>query len=91
MEKRGIPFEAQKRVYTKSGRRYLVDFLIPPKLVVEVGYISAEDMQEDQDLRDSGYTVLRYRNKEITRGVGVVCLEIEGERRRLSQQQGQRP
>lgn len=84
LERRKIPFEPQKHIQTKSGRRYLVDFYIPPKIVVEIGYIGAEDVQEDEDLKDSGYTVLRFRNGEVKRDVGAVCNQIQQIRERFT-------
>jgi very-short-patch-repair endonuclease len=84
LRKRGIPFVPQKRIKTTSGRRYLVDLLFAPKLVVEVGYIGDEDVQEDEDLRVDGYTVLRYSNRQVTQDVGKICDEIDCVRKRLA-------
>jgi len=77
LKKEGIPFTAQAKIKTKSGRAYLVDILINEKIVVEVGYISATDIQEDADLRESGYTVLRFRNKEVNRNIAKVIATIK--------------
>jgi very-short-patch-repair endonuclease len=77
LEKKGVPFTPQKKIYTKSGRNYLVDIFIPSKIVVEVGYIGNADVQEDEDLKASGYIVLRFRNKEVRRNVAAVVEQIE--------------
>jgi very-short-patch-repair endonuclease len=77
LTKEGIPYNAQARVKTKSGRTYLVDMLINENIVVEVGHIGLIDIQEDEDLRDSGYTVLRIKNKEVTRNIRKVVETIK--------------
>ena len=65
LRKEGIPFKAQAKIHTKSGRTYLVDILIPPSLVIEVGYINKADIQEHEDLKQTDYTVLHFKNREI--------------------------
>ena len=77
LRKEGISFTAQARVQTQSGRRYLVDMLIDGSIVVEVGHIGVIDLQEDEDLRNSGYTVLRVKNKDVTRNVHAVVEAIK--------------
>jgi very-short-patch-repair endonuclease len=86
LEKRGVPFDAQKKIITKSGRCYKVDLFISPKLVVEVGYYGPDDMQEKEDLEASGFTVLWFRNTEIQQKLGAVCEQIEQERQRIIKQ-----
>jgi very-short-patch-repair endonuclease len=70
---------------TKSGRRYLVDLLLDPKLVVEIGFVGFEDIQEDEDLKASGYTVLRFKNKEVKSDLAGVCDQIDHERKCLAE------
>jgi very-short-patch-repair endonuclease len=77
LRKEGIPFTAQARVQTQSGRRYLVDMLIDGSIVVEVGHIGVIDLQEDDDLRNSGYIVLRFKNKEVMCNVKLVAETIK--------------
>jgi very-short-patch-repair endonuclease len=81
LERRRIPFDAQKQITTKSGRRYQVDLFVPPKLVVEIGFVGIEDIQEDEDLKASGYNVLRFKNKEVKSDLAGVCDQIDRERR----------
>jgi very-short-patch-repair endonuclease len=77
LKKEGIPFKSQAKVKTKSGRRYLVDLLINESIIVEVGYVGLIDVQEDEDLRGSGYTVLRIKNKEVTHNIKKVVETIK--------------
>jgi very-short-patch-repair endonuclease len=77
LKKEGIPFTPQTKIKTKSGRTYLVDFLIPPNIVVEVGHIGITDIQEDEDLKETGYTVLRFQNKEINHKIKKVMQTIK--------------
>jgi len=69
LRKEGIPFQPQVKIKTKSGRTYLVDILVNEKIVVEVGYVGLTDIQEHEDLRESGYTVLHFRSQEIMRNL----------------------
>jgi len=83
--KEGIPFVAQKRITTKSGRDYttdiviLKDFKIIPKnlMIVEVGYVNGADIQEYEDLMQTGYTVLHFKNKEIEKNINKVVQTIK--------------
>jgi very-short-patch-repair endonuclease len=77
LKKGGIPFQAQAKIHTKSGRNYLVDLLIDNHLVVEVGYVGITDIQENQDLQDSGYTVLHFKNEEVLRNLKTVVETIK--------------
>lgn len=73
---KGVPFKAQERIRTRSGRVYRVDVFVPPLLVVEIGHVGAEDVQEDEDLKASGYTVLRFKNVEVCDSVAAVVEQI---------------
>ena len=74
---KGIPHKPQERIRTKSGRVYRVDIFIPPHLVVEIGHVGPEDIQEDEDLKASGYTVLRFKNDEVRANVVAVVQQIQ--------------
>jgi very-short-patch-repair endonuclease len=76
LRKERIPFTAQARVQTQR-RRYLVDMLIDGFIVVEVGHVGVIDLQEDEDLRSSGYIVLRFKNKEVMHNVKMVTETIK--------------
>jgi very-short-patch-repair endonuclease len=65
------------KVATKSGRTYTVDIFIPKKLVIEVGYINEIDIQEREDLQQTGYTVLNFRNKEVQNNIQSVIQAIK--------------
>jgi len=77
LKKEGIPFTPQIKITTKSGRTYLVDILVNENIVVEVGHVGLTDIQEDEDLRESGYTVLRFKNKEVNRNIKKVVETIK--------------
>jgi very-short-patch-repair endonuclease len=74
---KGIPHKPQERIRTQSGRAYRVDIFIPPHLVVEIGHFGPEDIQEDEDLKASGYTVLRFKNDEVCANVASVIQQIQ--------------
>lgn len=76
LTKKGIPFQPQKRIKTQSGRVYRVDIFVPPRIVVEIGYVGPEDIQEDEDLKASGYTVLRFKNDEVRGDIAAVIEQI---------------
>jgi len=77
LKKEGIPFTAQLKVATKSGRTYTVDIAIPTHLIVEVGFINEVDIQEHEDLRQTGYTVLHFPNTEIKNNIRAVIETIK--------------
>jgi very-short-patch-repair endonuclease len=77
LEKKGIPFKAQEKIRTVSGRAYRVDIFLPPRLVVEIGHVGFEDLQEDEDLKASGYTVLRFKNVEVRKNLAGVVQQIQ--------------
>jgi len=73
----GIPFTPQAKIKTKSGRTYTVDIFIPTTLIVEVGFINEIDIQEHEDLKQTGYTVLPVPNKEIKQNIDKVVSTIK--------------
>lgn len=77
LKEKGIPFTSQAKITTKSGHRYLVDILINPKIIIEVGYVGLTDIQEDEDLRESGYIVLRFKSKEVISNTKHVIEKIK--------------
>jgi very-short-patch-repair endonuclease len=77
LKEKGINFVAQMKVATKSGRTYTVDIFIPKKLIIEVGYINEIDIQEREDLQQTGYTVLNFRNKEVQKNIQSVIQAIK--------------
>jgi very-short-patch-repair endonuclease len=77
LEEKGIPFVAQMKVATKSGRTYTVDIFIPKKLIIEVGYINEIDIQEREDLQQTGYTVLNIPNREVQDNIQNVIRTIK--------------
>jgi len=67
----GVPFERQK-VIQKDDFVAIVDFFLPPNLVIEIGgdYIVNDKqrlkaMQREQSLNTMGYTVVRISNKQV--------------------------
>lgn len=81
LKKENVPFQAQVKVHTSNGRNYLVDLLIDNHIIVEVGYVGITDVQENEDLRKDGYTVLRFRNNEVRRSLSGVVETIKNARR----------
>jgi len=77
LKKEGIPFRPQLRVATKSGRTYTVDIAISPTLIIEVGYIGNIDIQEHEDLKETGYTVLHFKNKEVQNNLSNIIKTIK--------------
>jgi very-short-patch-repair endonuclease len=77
LEEKGISFMAQMKVATRSGRSYTVDIFIPERLVIEVGYLNEIDIQELEDLQQTGYTVLHFRNKEVQNRIQSVIQIIK--------------
>jgi len=84
LRKARMPFKAQEKIKCKSGREYVVDILVRKRLVIEVdGTIhdtpqqQYQDKQRDQDLIESGYTVLRIRNYEIRENLKTVIKNIK--------------
>lgn len=53
-----------------------MDIFVPPRIVVEIGYVGPEDIQEDEDLKASGYTVLRFKNDEVRGDIAAVIEQI---------------
>jgi len=77
LKENGIPFLPQQKVATNSGRIYIVDIAIPEKLIIEVGYINEIDIQELEDLQQTGYTVLHFPNKEVQDNIQNVIQTIK--------------
>ena len=77
LQRRGVPFVPQRKVATTSGRAYTVDVFIPKKIVIEVGYVNDVDVQEYEDLKQTGYTVLHFRNKQVQNHIQGVMHTIK--------------
>jgi very-short-patch-repair endonuclease len=77
LEEKGIPFVTQMKIATKSGRTYFVDIVLPQKIVIEVGFMNEIDIQEREDLIQTGYTVLNFQNKEVNNNIQDVIQTIK--------------
>lgn len=85
LKQESIPFTPQKKIRTKSGRTYTVDIFIPPTLIIEVGYINPTDIQEHEDLKQTGYTVIAVPNKEIQNNLHKIVQLIKLQRQHKQQ------
>lgn len=72
-----------KVVRQKVIDKYIVDFFIPPNLVIELDgsqHFSekgkAQDKLRDEYLTSQGYTVLRYANSDVKSNFAAVCEDI---------------
>ena len=78
---KGLPCNVRRQ---KVICNYIVDFYIPSaKLVIELDgsqhYEDEErraDMERDRNLREKGFCVLRYSNREINQEFRAVCEDI---------------
>lgn len=67
----GIPFQFQYPIFSKAGKYFIVDFLIPEdNIVVEIdGHYHKKQRGKDQfredHLRHLGYKVIRFTNEEV--------------------------
>jgi len=67
-----IPFQTQMILQGASGHHYRVDGLVAPNIIIEIDGASHDDYKQqlmdakrDEDLRENGYVVIRFRNWEV--------------------------
>lgn len=80
----GVPFKTQQLLRGASGRRYRVDGLVTPNIVVEIDGESHDhwkqklkDEARDKDLREVGYLVIRFKNWEVRKQLGKCVAAVK--------------
>lgn len=83
-----IPFDMEQTVKGASGRSYRVDGVVQPKIVVEIdGGVHSfprkqtADFKRDRDLREAGWTVIRFPNWEVREQLGSCVAAVKNLRK----------
>ena len=77
LEKEGLKVEAQKLIELKDGRNCHVDLFVEDKLIVEVGFMSTDDIVKTERLTSDGHVVFNVSNEEVTKNVRMVVDAIK--------------